>query len=122
MIEDIIRIDKSPMERTICDQRRNLQQTHLERIRRSDLHRQGDVAIHCKGNSVQKLRCIWHKRKERDAQELLVDIDVIKDSIDGIDQDLSNNGISNRSYEKYENTFRASPVGSVMPAFGSLAG
>jgi hypothetical protein len=45
------------------DHRRDLQQTHLQRVRRSDLHRECDVPAHSERHRVHELGRVRHKRK-----------------------------------------------------------
>lgn len=52
MIENVIRRDERSSEGTVQDQSRNLQETDLKGVCGANLHREGDIAVHRKGDRI----------------------------------------------------------------------
>ena len=96
MIHQIRRVDIPAMDGAEKDKRWDLQQADLQRVRGADLHAEGDVAVHGKGDGVEEFGGVGHEGEERDAEEFLVDVDAFEDHVDGVDEDLGDDGVEER--------------------------
>ena len=116
--EQVFRIDVAAVNGAIQHQDRNLEETDLQSVCRANLHGESYIAVHGEGDGVEKFSGIGNKSKECDSEEFLVDVNAFEDHVDGVHEDLGDDGIENCSAKKNKCTLDATPIRRVMAAAG----